>query len=172
MRSSLLFFFLTVTHKQNDHLIPLVNKVRTSEGLHHHSRRGSISLLQQTLTNGAIATSLPKLESLNNTLFRDFPGAQSSLDLRSANEGCCQRCTLLACSNQAEIELTPGIALRHRTKWALDTWVYTMCWRSCGALHSFFVLVETVENQSHHWNSAQSQQTRDDDYSQWTWFLI
>lgn len=47
-----------------------------------------------------------------------------------------------------------------------------MCWRGCGALHSFFVLVETVENQSHHWNSAQSQQTRDDDYSQWTWFLI
>lgn len=24
------FAFLTVTHKQNDHLIPLVNKVRTS----------------------------------------------------------------------------------------------------------------------------------------------
>ena len=56
----------------------------TLKRLHHHKRGGSVFLPEQTITNGAIAARLPKFLSLKSALFRDFPGMQTSLNLRSA----------------------------------------------------------------------------------------
>lgn len=85
----------------------------TSESLHHHSRGRSVSLLQQTFTNGPIATRLPELQPLYCTLRRDFPGTQNSLGLWSAERSCSQRVTLLACLKITRDKLAPGIALTH-----------------------------------------------------------
>lgn len=85
----------------------------TSEGLHHHSRGRSVSLLQQTFTNGAVVTRLPELQPLYCTLRRDFPGTQNSLGLWSSDRSRSQQAALLACLKITRDKLAPGVALGH-----------------------------------------------------------
>ena len=91
--------------KTPDHPVLMSDWSCTSEGLHHHSRGPSVSPLQQTFTNGAMATRLPKLQSLKDALLGDFPGIQSCLDLWKADRGCSQGLTVLPCQKNTQPEI-------------------------------------------------------------------